>query len=855
MRISKILSVSLTGFLLAGSSCSKSIQSVPTAQNPMVLGVQTTLETTHALAGTQVSPTAMPSFTPAPPVDSTEHQYRITLNKSDILGTEFLYGADLQYSSFYDKEMDLYNQSMAIGHLVARFRIVNDELQLIGDMRRLYPSDVNHPEQLISRAKIISETPTTLIVSEWNASNFLSQVFEATHADAGGHLTVPAAASPKDSWVRTFEFDPKGNYFLQQSSVQMEDGSIVEFMESVFPSANLKPGSQFQVVKMDPDSPVGGTEGIASRFRLLVGEKIFNGEEKLTYAQHFDISNGATIDWYVTSNIPDEFLEPVKEAVEGWNRYFNKYKGISRAVMQFKGRLPEGIHIGDPRFNVINWDSRTVAGAAYESQATDPFSGKQSHSLIYMPAAWVQIGLDYWKTGTFTEAKDSTPPRARGLPGFSAKISCMKDISETLGLLNSGVIGPDEFKTFGLELLKQTLFHEVGHSLGFAHNFKGSLSYDVSKAKKDRIFSNSIMDYNVFEIERAAFSGLHTSDGPELEYDRQFLSALYDNAQDVPADNILPTCNDAEADVEVGGVDPACIRYDVENDPTHSVVTAFNLANSDSLPEDTTLAQAIRNVPSHVITDARVNALTKKEDITALEDSLVNGLKGSLNWFYIMGRTGVLRTVKTNIKSLYEFEDSILPATMSEKDMRDRALGGVEEVLALRSVNDVSAQALATTENNAVQLLLATPYATSPANQVDKVALEKEIRAKIEKVAGAFASDEAAGLAKLRISVLTTLARHKDVPFFFGVLGDSKTAYDIETTVINLLDQTLSNPASMHSERMAAATSLFSFNGRGVASDKIQSQIQKIQLELSTAKDNKSRENAYGLLAVLGVGV
>ncbi|WP_273890875.1 hypothetical protein, partial [Serratia liquefaciens] len=37
------------------------------------------------------------------------------------------------------------------------------------------------------------------------------------------------------------------------------------------------------------------------------------------------------------------------------------------------------------------------AGAAYESQNADPETGIQSHSMIYIPYAWVNIGKDYWK--------------------------------------------------------------------------------------------------------------------------------------------------------------------------------------------------------------------------------------------------------------------------------------------------------------------------------------------------------------------------------------------------------------------------------------------------------------------------
>ena len=118
---------------------------------------------------------------------------------------------------------------------------------------------------------------------------------------------------------------------------------------------------------MNPDNPIGGDDAPFDRFRFLQGETNFNGEHKFAMAEHYDISPTdanptGDIDWYATPNITDEQLVPVKLAVEGWNRYFTQFKGIAREVVHFKGRLPDGIHLGDPRYNVTNWDSRLDRG-------------------------------------------------------------------------------------------------------------------------------------------------------------------------------------------------------------------------------------------------------------------------------------------------------------------------------------------------------------------------------------------------------------------------------------------------------------------------------------------------------------
>ena len=101
---------------------------------------------------------------------SRRSRSRQDVDKNALLSQEFLYGADLQYSSLYDKSMDLYQQSLAIGHIPARFRIVGDELQLVADNKRLYPSEVNHPEQLLSRFKILGQTDSTLTITGANSA-------------------------------------------------------------------------------------------------------------------------------------------------------------------------------------------------------------------------------------------------------------------------------------------------------------------------------------------------------------------------------------------------------------------------------------------------------------------------------------------------------------------------------------------------------------------------------------------------------------------------------------------------------------------------------------------------------------
>ncbi len=778
------------------------------------------------------------------------------VNQESLLSQEFLYGADLQYSSNFDSNMDLYSQTMAIGHIPTHFKIAGDELRLVADNRVLYPSDVNHPEQLISRFKILARTPaadgtTTLTISGANSGIALSQIF-AKSVQSGADETVGVS----DSWIRSFEFIPSGNYILQQTSITLSDGTLAEFMESIFPTKTLEPGKDFKKFKMDPTDLVGADSGPVARYRLLAGEPIYEDEEQVAYAQHFDLSpkadgSPATIDFYVTPNIPDAYLEAVKNGIEGWNRYFLTYRGIQRAVIQFKGKLPDNIHLGDPRYNVIAWDNRKVAGAAYETQAADPRTGKQSHTIIYLPAAWVNIGNEYWKGGKYSEPPTSQltqylNKKSRG--GILAKMPrCERNLQDIGELARSGRLSTEEVRVFGVQTLTQTLFHEVGHSLGAAHNFKGSLNYDPTDPKS--LFSTSIMDYNDYEIERQAFESVHSWKGPLLEYDRQILSTIYNQGKDVlESDPILPACADAEADRQSGGVDPLCTRYDIENDPTHSITTALQRLTQASLSGDTTLSQALTRLAEEAKSPKLIGALKTKEDFQKYTRELADNFNASMQYYLFSGKASVARTLTTNIKYLLQFLPNVLPENYDESKLRAQTLGGLMDFLKLDSLPSEIEKTLQKIKGELLADLSKAP-ALSDLSRTKQSQLLDQLGAAIMGLSKTFKMDPEKGLPRAKASVLTSLKR-RTAPFYLGPLGSG--LLDVESMVTSTLYRELSNPLRTTSERVAAAKSLSSFRDRSPMTDQIiKTAITSLQQQRDLAQANDDREEAIAILRIL----
>ena len=152
--------------------------------------------------------------------------------------------------------------------------------------------------------------------------------------------------------------------------------------------------------------------------------------------------------YYVDRGAPEPIRSALIEGASWWNEAFEAagYEDAFRVEL-----LPEDADPMDVRYNVIQWVHRSTRGWSYGSNVNDPRTGEIIKGHVSLGS--LRVRQDYLL--------------AEGL------LAPYKD--ETI---------PEEMLEFSLARIRQLSAHEVGHTIGIAHNFAASAN--------DRA---SVMDY------------------------------------------------------------------------------------------------------------------------------------------------------------------------------------------------------------------------------------------------------------------------------------------------------------------------------------------------------------------------
>ncbi len=143
--------------------------------------------------------------------------------------------------------------------------------------------------------------------------------------------------------------------------------------------------------------------------------------------------------FYVDSGAPEPVRTALREGASWWAEAFEKagLPGAYRVEI-----LPPGVHPLDARYNVIQWVHRSTRGWSYGGGVIDPRTGEIVKGHVTLGSQRVRQDRLLFE----------------GLAGVG----------------KTGTGAPDDPVQLALARIRQLAAHEVGHSLGLAHNFAAS---------------------------------------------------------------------------------------------------------------------------------------------------------------------------------------------------------------------------------------------------------------------------------------------------------------------------------------------------------------------------------------------
>ena len=144
--------------------------------------------------------------------------------------------------------------------------------------------------------------------------------------------------------------------------------------------------------------------------------------------------------FYIDSAAPEPIRTALFEGVSWWREAFEAAGFIDAFRVEM---LPEGIDPLDIRYNVVNWVNRATRGWSYGQVIEDPRTGEIIKGQVLLGSLRVRQDMLIFQ----------------GLVGADL----------------SGTGDPSDPIAAALARIRQLAAHEVGHALGLAHNFAGSI--------------------------------------------------------------------------------------------------------------------------------------------------------------------------------------------------------------------------------------------------------------------------------------------------------------------------------------------------------------------------------------------
>lgn len=216
------------------------------------------------------------------------------------------------------------------------------------------------------------------------------------------------------------------------------------------------------------------------------------------------------ITYYIDHTVPHEWRPYVRAGILEWNRAFED-AGYRNAVRVLDAPDDSIYSAADARYSTVRWTATNRSVYAVGPTNVDPRTGEILNADILISAAWIQTwrgqSRDY--ASPLVSVQSAFAPDSEALSGADPSLFCRfgegldrqgtvaRAVLAARGAAPAGGAAPREY--IG-QALKALVMHEVGHTLGLRHNFRGSAGATAAQLS-DRSFTErhghgvSVMDY------------------------------------------------------------------------------------------------------------------------------------------------------------------------------------------------------------------------------------------------------------------------------------------------------------------------------------------------------------------------
>ena len=363
--------------------------------------------------------------------------------------------------------------------------------------------------------------------------------------------------------------------------------TLIEMPDSNFQERNEDPRIGYFTTKINDMTSIDavGNKDVIHKWRLEKKDPSLSLSEPVR-----------PITFWIENTTPYEIRDFIKEGVESWNKAFESAGFKNAIVVKVQPDSAEW-DAGDIRYNVLRWTSSpSPPFGGYGPSFVNPRTGEILGADIMLEWIYITKRIHYNNLFDFyTEDLDDVHVEEDAhnycFSGMHAQHQTTF-ASNYLDLVNVDSLYQEELIE---QSIKRLVLHEVGHTLGLNHNFKGSTLLSMSEIKDLEIvlekgLCNSVMEYPAINIASNVddqtlyydtVPGLYDHWAIEFGYSTFSNSLEKEELKKILSKSINPDlafANDADDMRYPGkGIDPFAMINDLTNEPVQYSVERMDL--------------------------------------------------------------------------------------------------------------------------------------------------------------------------------------------------------------------------------------------------------------------------------------